>query len=282
LSLFWCGLVDAKRSTTSLSPVKISDVVITPEPFLIGKSSVTFSMLVELPSYLNGANVLEVSALISSPTRRTMSFVAHRRLLSSPQSGSGPVSVPVVLAWDGKDQYRQLVPDGSYYYEIRAKLMEDEGYGPRTKVVSRRVQGTLDVLAYVGEVLPPVPPEPELPDEILEDIPSETLEETPEEADGPGKDEELPVEDVPFVEEGLKAADDPINSEAPNPGEGRLLDSPESFPESLPEVSPEVQDKKQAGAQNDSESVAEWLPALPVQSPHIEPAIPAESSPPAN
>ena len=35
LSLIWCGQVEAKRRTPPPSPVKISDVVITPEPFLI-------------------------------------------------------------------------------------------------------------------------------------------------------------------------------------------------------------------------------------------------------
>jgi hypothetical protein len=97
----------------------------------------------------------------------------------------------VELAWDGKDQYDQLVVDGSYFYEIQAKLLEDKGNGPRTKIVSHRVQGTLEVLAYAGEVLPPLPPEPEVPAEI------EALQQ-----------KELADEDLPLMEGGVTAEED--------------------------------------------------------------------------
>ena len=251
LALCLSGTVEAKSKRVYTSPVKISDVVITPEPFLIGKSPVTFSMLVELPSNLNGANVLEVSALISSPTRRTMSFVAHRQVLAPSSSGGRLSTIPVMLVWDGKDQYRQLVPDGSYYYEIRAKLMEDEGFGPRTKIVSHRVQGTLDVLAYVGEVLPPVPPEPVLPEEVPEELPGST----PEGEDVPQKEEEIPVEEVPLVEEGLKVSDEPVTSSESLPKEPGEL-NPEIYPEALPEI----QEGEKIGETDTSAEIVEPVP----------------------
>ena len=278
LSLIWCGQVEAKRRTPS--PVKISDVVITPEPFLIGKSPVTFSMLVELPSYLNGANVLEVSALISSPTRRTMSFVTHRQALAPPESGNRPASVSIVLVWDGKDQYQQLVADGSYYYEIRAKLMEDEGYGPRTKVISHRVQGTLDVLAYAGEVLPPVPPEPELPDEMPDDVPVEASGDIPIEADSPGKEGDLPTEDVPVLEEGLKAADEPANGDAPIADESLSQDPREPVSENFPEALPEVPEGEKASAPTDPAEMRGSMPEPPTKS-QPAPAILRKPTPPA-
>ena len=275
--LMWCGSAQAKRSIPPSSPIKITDVVIAPEPFLIGKSPVTFSMLVELPPYLNGANVLEVSALITSPTRRNMSFVAHRRILAPPPSGSRLASVPVVLVWDGKDQYRQLVPDGSYYYEIRAKLMEDEGFGPRTKVVSHRVQGTLDVLAYAGEVLPPVPPEPVLPEEVPDEIPGEVPGETPGEIESPVKEEELPVEDVPMVEEGLKATDDPVSGEVPSTDEGMPNESGEPSPDRFPEALPEISDAKKLGEQDNATGAGTAEPLLePPGEPQHDPAIPMQ------
>jgi hypothetical protein len=123
-------------------------------------------MKVKVPLSGIDDQVLEVSALITSPTRRSMSFVSQRLSLTEATQGGQLSDVPVELVWDGKDQYEQFVTDGSYYYEIQAKVMEDEGYGPRTKIVSHRVQGTLEALAYVGEVLPPIPPEPEVPAEI--------------------------------------------------------------------------------------------------------------------
>ncbi|MDR4493311.1 MAG: hypothetical protein R3B74_02600 [Nitrospirales bacterium] len=272
LALCLAGPVEAKSKRVSTSPVKISEVVISPEPFLIGKSPVTFSMLVELPVFLNGANVLEVSVLISSPTRRSMSFVAHRQILASPQPGIRTPAVPVVLVWDGKDQYRQLVPDGSYYYEIRAKLMEDEGFGPRTRVVSHRVQGTLDVLAYVGEVLPPVPPEPALPEEAPEELPGST----PEGEDVPLKEEELPVEEVPVVEEGLKLSDEPVTSDESLPKEPGEL-APEVYPEALPEI----QEGEKMRGSNDPAAIEEPVPDHSLEL-NPEPVKPMELAPPAH
>ena len=190
----------AKSRRVSTSPVKISDVVISPDPFILGKSALTLTMLVELPSSLKGANVLEVSAMITSPTRRSMSFVAHRRLVDDQEAKGRNLTVPMVLVWDGKDQYQQLVDDGSYLYELQAKLMEDQGYGPRTKIVSHRVHGTLEALAYPGEVLPPLPPEPDIPDELENLREGESLE-----------------EETTVMDEGLKASDDLVVPEEDNP-----------------------------------------------------------------
>ena len=137
-----------------------------PDPFIIGKSPLSFSMMVKVPLSTKKSKTLEVAALITSPTRRSMSFVTQRLPLAEATLGGQLGLVPVELVWDGKDQYDQLVMDGSYFYEIQAKVLEDTGNGPQTKVVSRRIQGTLEVLAYVGEVLSPLPPEPEVPAEI--------------------------------------------------------------------------------------------------------------------
>jgi hypothetical protein len=200
---------EAKQRKASSSPVKITDVVTSPDPFIIGKSALRMAMLVELPPSLNGANVLEVSAMITSPTRRSMSFVAHRRLVDDQEAKGKNITVPMVLVWDGKDQYHQLVADGPYFYELQAKLMEDQGHGPRTKIVSHRVHGTLEALAYPGEVLPPLPPEPDIPEEL----------ENPREGDSP-------EEDVPVMEEGLKASDDPVV-----PGEDNLNETSDIHPE---------------------------------------------------
>jgi len=191
---------DARSKRISASPVKIADVVLSPDPFILGKSALTMTMLVELPSSLNGANVLEVSAMITSPTRRSMSFVAHRQLVDDQEAKGRNLTVPMVLVWDGKDQYQQLVDDGSYFYELQAKLMEDQGYGPRTKIVSHRVHGTLEALAYPGEVLPPLPPEPDIPEEL----------------ENPREGESLEEEAPPVMDEGLKASDEPVVPEEDN------------------------------------------------------------------
>ena len=203
VTLFLCTEADArKKRKRFISPVNVEEVATFPDPFIIGQSPLTLSMMVKVPLSAIDDKVLEVSALITSPTRRTMSFVSQRLPFAKATQGGLLSVVPVELVWDGKDQYGRLVADGSYFYEIQAKLMEDKGDGPRTKIVSHRVQGTLEVLAYAGEVLPPLPPEPE-PAEI------EALQQ-----------EELAADDLPLIEEGLKVED-----EAPVPGEEIVSDA---------------------------------------------------------
>ena len=203
LSVFLCEQVDAKKKRKRfISPVKVEQVATSPDPFIIGQSPLTLSMMVKVPVSAKNSKFLEVSALITSPTRRSMSFVSQRLPLAEATQGGLLEVVPVELVWDGKDQYDQLVVDGSYFYEIQAKLLEDEGHGPRTKIVSHRIQGTLEALGYVGEVLPPIPPEPEVPAEI------EALQQ-----------EELAVDDLPLMEDGAAAGEDAFI-----PGEGLVGD----------------------------------------------------------
>lgn len=234
---------EAHIQHVNASPVKITEVVTSPDPFVLGKSALTLAMLVELPARLKGDHVLEVSAMITSPTRRSMSFVAHRRLVDDQTAEGTHRPIPIVLVWDGKDQSRQLVSDGSYYYELQAKLMVDQGNGPRTKIVSRRVHGTLEALAYPGEILPPLPPEPDVPEEL------EILqEEEPFEEDNA-------IEELPIMEDGLQVSDEPVipgeemlqDAENPieehdNSGIGPSADEPEGHGEmTTPEMPPGAQ-----------------------------------------
>ncbi|WNM61194.1 hypothetical protein [Candidatus Nitrospira neomarina] len=253
VSLAFSQQVDAKRKKGSAtSPVKISDVVVSPDPFILGKSPLKLTLLVELPSSLRGANVLEVSAMITSPTRRSMSFVAHRLLVDELKPKGKNPTIPVELVWDGKDQYHQLVADGSYFYELQAKLMEDQGNGPRTKIVSRRVHGTLEALAYVGEVLPPLPPEPDIPEELEILREGESSEES-----GPNTDEDVKSSDDPAVSE----------EEAPMDAAGVLLPEEAGGSEADTQIGePEEKDESitpEMGEPLTSEPLSEPMPALP-------------------
>lgn len=203
VTIFLCEQADArKKRKRFISPVKVEEVATSPDPFIIGQSPLKLSMMVKVPLSAIDEKVLEVSALITSPTRRSMSFVSQRLPLAEATQGGLLNLVPVELVWDGKDQYDQLVVDGSYFYEIQAKLLEDEGHGPRTKLVSHRVQGTLEALAYAGEVLPPISPEPEVPAEI------EALQQ-----------EELAADDLPLIEDGIT-----MNEDSSIPGEEMMSD----------------------------------------------------------
>ena len=60
--------------------------------------------------------------------------------------GEGKMSrIAVTLTWDGRDQTKQVVINGKYGYEVRAKLLVVGENGPRTLMVSWPKHGTLEV-----------------------------------------------------------------------------------------------------------------------------------------
>jgi len=258
--------------------------VTSPDPFIIGQGPLTLSMKVKVPLSGIDDQVLEVSALITSPTRRSMSFVSQRLSLTEATQGGQLSDVPVELVWDGKDQYEQFVTDGSYYYEIQAKVMEDEGYGPRTKIVSHRVQGTLEALAYVGEVLPPIPPEPEVPAEI-EALQQEELAEdgSPLIDDGginvkedpslPG--EELADDQVLEGSSGGDNAEEPVNGAMEDLVPGLLEDPLLKEADAIDPVSGEPGTPSSSMEETISESISE----RPLEASPSESSLPSEVNP---
>ena len=138
---------DAKRrrSRSSTPPLKIVEVTTSPTPFPVGTSLLEFSIVVELPKDPRGSNVLEISSLIASPTSRSIRFLSQRVPIVSQINRRQKPRVPATMIWDGRDQTGELVESGSYHYEVRAKLMVDEGDGPRTKMVSLRARGMIEV-----------------------------------------------------------------------------------------------------------------------------------------
>lgn len=141
--------------------LKILSVNTTPASYSPQTGRLDFAIEVELPKNLDGATILEVSSLISSPSRRSMRFLSSRQPIgaqgqSPAQSivspaGTGksepPVKplVEVTLIWDGKDQSEQLVEQGKYSYEVRAKLLAAGEKGLRTQMVSWPKRGTVEV-----------------------------------------------------------------------------------------------------------------------------------------
>ena len=135
-----------RRGSGRSLPLKIVELSTSPTPFKIGDSELSLSIVVELPRKLNGANLLEFTALISSPSRNSMRFLSQRLPITiepNPQENS---HVHTVLFWDGRDQAQNYVRSGLYRYEVRAKLMTEEGTGPRTKIESKKTRGTVEVI----------------------------------------------------------------------------------------------------------------------------------------
>ncbi len=145
----------AKRPHREVRPpdLRILSVSLTPAPYSPGNGPMEIAVEVELPQSVQGDTLLEVSSLISSPSKRSLKFLADRQpikqiLSSNAASANGQESrhhVSLLLTWDGKDQTKQLVQTGRYDYEVRAKLLDVSDKGPRTQMVAWPKRGVLEV-----------------------------------------------------------------------------------------------------------------------------------------
>lgn len=184
LVLLQAGVAEAKRKPEPKTPpdLRIISVTASPESYSPGNGTLEFAIEVELPKDIAGDTILEVSSLISSPSKRSMRFLSSRQPVdarlpstsstamespeSSRQGGPGestpaggpearavlqssaespPPRIAVTLTWDGTDQTKQLVEHGRYSYEVRAKLLAVGEKGPRTQMVSWPKRGTLEI-----------------------------------------------------------------------------------------------------------------------------------------
>lgn len=128
--------------------LKIVDLNIAPMPYAPGNGPLEFSVTVQLPKELNGATILEVTSLISSPSKTSLRFLTHRQPVEVPASTNGGSERPklsIQLSWDGQDHRKQLASPGTYAYEVRTKLLANGEKGPRTMMVAWPKRGTLEV-----------------------------------------------------------------------------------------------------------------------------------------
>lgn len=127
---------------------RIVDLDVTPTPYEPGSGPLQFSVTVQLPRELNGAVILEVTALISLPSKTSLRFLTHRQPIERPLSGNGENERPKIsieLSWDGQDHRKQPATAGIYSYEVRTKLLANGEKGPRTMMVAWPKRGTLEV-----------------------------------------------------------------------------------------------------------------------------------------
>ena len=128
--------------------LKVLELKVSPNPYTVSAGSLEFSALVQLPMELNGATLLEVSSLVSSPSKTSIRFLSIRKPLephSTPENSADRPKISVVLAWDGMDHKKTPAEAGLYQYELRAKLLTNGEKGPRTLMVSWPKRGTLQV-----------------------------------------------------------------------------------------------------------------------------------------
>ena len=154
-----------RRRSRALPPLKILEVVPSRLSFEVGKEELTLSVVVALPNRLNGIKFLEITALISSPTQRSMRFLTQRIPLGMDSHSQSNSQVHTTLLWNGKNQAQEFVSPGTYRYEVRAKLMAEQGNRLQARVVTRRSRGTIEVTALRVNENPDDSQEiPEIPD----------------------------------------------------------------------------------------------------------------------
>jgi hypothetical protein len=128
--------------------LKILDLNVSPNPYTVSSSSLQFSALVQLPKELNGANLLELSSFITSPSKNSLRFLTIRKPLephAASTNGAAPPHISVLLTWDGLDQKKIPAGAGLYNFEVRAKLLANGEKGPRTQMVAWPKRGTVEV-----------------------------------------------------------------------------------------------------------------------------------------
>ena len=152
LSLLSVGTASAKAKPAKVPrpepELKILELKISPTPYTVSGGSLEFSAVVQLPRELDGATILEVSSLVSSPSKTSIRFLSLRKPLESAAAtpvSTEPTKIPVVLSWDGMDHTKSPAEAGTYHFELRAKLLSNGDKGPRTLMVSWPKRGTLEV-----------------------------------------------------------------------------------------------------------------------------------------
>lgn len=128
--------------------LKILELKITPLPYRVASGPLELATVVQLPKDLDGATLLELWCLVTSPSKTSIRFLSTRKPLEAHGTPTGDTTLPrlsITLAWDGKDHRKSTAEPGLYHYEMRAKLLANGEKGPRTLIVSWPKRGTLDV-----------------------------------------------------------------------------------------------------------------------------------------
>jgi hypothetical protein len=149
----WAPWTASAKSKPSRVPrpepeLKILDLKVFPNPYIISSGLLQFSASVQLPKELNGATLLEVSSFITSPSKNSLRFLTTRTALqphTASIDGAAPPHVSVLLTWDGSDQKKIPSGAGFYQFEVRAKLLANGEKGPRTQMVAWPKRGTVEV-----------------------------------------------------------------------------------------------------------------------------------------
>jgi hypothetical protein len=155
----WClagsgdGVSGAAKTKTPVRPpdLKILSVDPIPTPFVVNEQPLTLTIMVELPKNLPDKALLNVTTLITSPSKSSIRLLENNQPLTdkTPADAGNKNDeqrrIKVVQRWDGTDQTKQIVSDGLYDYQVQAKLMVAGKNGPVTRETAWKKRGTLEV-----------------------------------------------------------------------------------------------------------------------------------------
>ena len=151
------GLSHAARSKSKAKAkppdLKILSVRPVPLPFSPAEAPLTLTIMVTLPKTLPDETLLDVTTLITSPSKLSIRLLTNRQMVAgNPASGAGdgssePRTVEVVQTWDGTDHMKRVVASGIYDYQVQAKLMVRGKNGPMTRATSWKKRGSFEVRA---------------------------------------------------------------------------------------------------------------------------------------
>src|SRR5437899_8839434 len=98
--------------------LKILSVEATPVPFFLNEHPLTLTITVTLPKSIPDDALLDVTTLITSPSKTSFRLLTNRQAVASNAAtgADGAKSLPglvqVMQTWDGTDHTKHLGPDG--------------------------------------------------------------------------------------------------------------------------------------------------------------------------
>src|SRR6058998_3663760 len=131
--------------------LKILSVEATPVPFFLNEHPLTLTITVALPKSLPSGALLDVTTLITSPSKTSFRLLTNRQAVANDSAAGAdgaksiPLQVQVMQMWDGTDHTRRVVADGMYDYEVQAKVMVQGKNGPLMREASLKKRGEFEV-----------------------------------------------------------------------------------------------------------------------------------------
>ena len=108
--------------------LKVLELKISPTPYTVSVGALEFSAVVQLPKELDGATILEVSSLVTSPSKTSIRFLSLRKPLESAVAtpvSTEPPRISVVLTWDGMDHTKTPAEvDSAHLFEALTPAQE--------------------------------------------------------------------------------------------------------------------------------------------------------------